>query len=129
MRFCLSYVLWHEFHAVAFGRPFRACTASLPSSSSRTSHDAPKPEVGRSLSSSRVLTGAGRLAWVAVLTTLLASTLLLLRPMAGAGAPSGGFEDRAAISGLTQPTAVEFASGGTVFVAEKRGVVKVLDNL
>ena len=32
-------------------------------------------------------------------------------------------------SGLTQPTGVEFATNGRVFVAEKSGVVKVFDNL
>ena len=32
-------------------------------------------------------------------------------------------------SGLTNPTAVRFASDGRVFVAEKRGVIKVFDSL
>jgi glucose/arabinose dehydrogenase len=32
-------------------------------------------------------------------------------------------------SGLNRPTAIEFSPDGRVFVAEKRGVVKVFDNL
>ena len=40
-----------------------------------------------------------------------------------------GFQDKAAISGLVQPTVVEFASDGRVFVAEKSGLIKVFDNL
>jgi glucose/arabinose dehydrogenase/PKD repeat protein len=32
-------------------------------------------------------------------------------------------------SGLTQPTAVRFASDGRIFVAEKSGIIKVFDNL
>ena len=38
-----------------------------------------------------------------------------------AGLP--GFEDRVALSGLTQPVAVRFAADGTVFVGEKAGLV------
>jgi hypothetical protein len=33
------------------------------------------------------------------------------------------------VSGLVQPTGVEFAPNGRVFVAERRGVIKVFDNL
>jgi uncharacterized repeat protein (TIGR01451 family) len=40
-----------------------------------------------------------------------------------------GFGDNIVFSGLTQPVAVRFASDGRVFVAEKRGVIKVFDNL
>ena len=40
-----------------------------------------------------------------------------------------GFQDRATISGLVQPTVVEFAADGRVFVAEKSGLIKVFDNL
>ncbi len=44
-----------------------------------------------------------------------------------AGLP--GFDDRVALSGLTQPVAVRFAADGTVFVAEKRGIVKRYSSL
>jgi glucose/arabinose dehydrogenase len=40
-----------------------------------------------------------------------------------------GFTDEVVLQGLNQPTAVEFAADGRVFVAEKRGVVKVFDGL
>ena len=40
-----------------------------------------------------------------------------------------GFEEKVVFSGLTNPTAVRFASDGRVFVAEKRGVIKVFDSL
>lgn len=43
--------------------------------------------------------------------------------------PGGLFVDQVVISGLDQPTAVRFAADGRVFVAEKRGVVKVFDSL
>src|SRR2546422_335385 len=41
----------------------------------------------------------------------------------------GGFQESIALSGLTEPTAVRFASDGRVFVAEKSGIIKVFDNL
>jgi uncharacterized repeat protein (TIGR01451 family) len=40
-----------------------------------------------------------------------------------------GFQEEIVFSGLAQPAAVRFASDGRVFVAEKRGVIKVFDNL
>jgi glucose/arabinose dehydrogenase len=40
-----------------------------------------------------------------------------------------GFEEAVVLSGLVQPTAIRFAADGRVFVAEKRGVIKVFDSL
>jgi uncharacterized repeat protein (TIGR01451 family) len=40
-----------------------------------------------------------------------------------------GFRDTVVFSGLTQPTAIAFASDGRVFVAEKGGQIKVFANL
>jgi glucose/arabinose dehydrogenase len=40
-----------------------------------------------------------------------------------------GFQQQIVISGLTMPTAVRLASDGRVFVAEKSGLIKVLDSL
>ncbi|HEY0680778.1 MAG TPA: PQQ-dependent sugar dehydrogenase [Steroidobacter sp.] len=40
-----------------------------------------------------------------------------------------GFQEEIVISGLTEPTAVRFASDGRVFVAEKSGIIKVFDSL
>ena len=52
---------------------------------------------------------------------------LLLNPAPAALPP--GFTESIVLSGLTQPTAVRFASDGRVFVAEKAGIVKVFDSL
>jgi glucose/arabinose dehydrogenase/PKD repeat protein len=40
-----------------------------------------------------------------------------------------GFQEFTVISGLTNPTVVRFANDGRIFVAEKRGVIKVFDSL
>ncbi|MEA2305887.1 MAG: hypothetical protein QOH43_3167 [Solirubrobacteraceae bacterium] len=42
---------------------------------------------------------------------------------------AGGFAERVAFSGLTEPTAVRFSPDGRVFVAEKSGLIKVFDGL
>lgn len=61
---------------------------------------------------------------------LLASVLLPLRATsAGAITVPSGFQEQVVFSGLSQPTNIEFASDGRVFVAEKSGRVKVFDSL
>ena len=51
-------------------------------------------------------------------------------PSAAAGQTlPAGFQQGAVFTGLTQPTAVKFASDGRVFVAEKSGLIKVFTNL
>src|ERR1051325_8277489 len=40
-----------------------------------------------------------------------------------------GFEEFKAFEGLQQPTVIQFASDGRVFIAEKSGIIKVYDNL
>ena len=50
-------------------------------------------------------------------------------PGASAATLPAGFQDTVALSGLQLPTVVRFAADGRVFVAEKRGVVKVFDSL
>ena len=62
---------------------------------------------------------------LAALTALLAGTT----PAASAATLPTGFQESVVFSGLTNPTAVRFASDGRVFVAEKRGVIKVFDSL
>ena len=42
---------------------------------------------------------------------------------------ASGFQESIVVTGLTEPTAVEFASDGRVFVAEKSGIIKVFDSL
>jgi glucose/arabinose dehydrogenase len=61
---------------------------------------------------------------LASLTALMATTA----PPARAAVPPG-FQETTVFSGLINPTVVRFASDGRVFVAEKRGVIKVFDSL
>ncbi|MFN2385169.1 MAG: PQQ-dependent sugar dehydrogenase, partial [Thermoanaerobaculia bacterium] len=58
----------------------------------------------------------------------LAASLLLPGDGSGATLPPG-FQESVVMSGLTNPTVVQFASDGRVFIAEKSGVIKVFDNL
>ena len=44
-------------------------------------------------------------------------------------APLPGFEEFKVFDGLQQPTVIQFASDGRVFIAEKSGIIKVYDNL
>jgi glucose/arabinose dehydrogenase len=66
---------------------------------------------------------------------LLASALTaaVLAPVRAAPAEAvvlpAGFQEQIVFSGLTQPTNVEFAADGRVFVAEKSGRIKVFDGL
>src|SRR5688500_11431316 len=55
--------------------------------------------------------------------------LLALPAAAPAVSLPPGFEESTAFSGLDQPIALQFASDGRVFVAEKSGIVKVFDGL
>src|ERR687895_1772645 len=48
---------------------------------------------------------------------------------AAAATYPAGFSEQTVITGLTNPTAVRFASDGRVFVAEKSGLIKVFDGL
>ena len=74
----------------------------------------------------RALPGALSVALVlASLTALVLST----GPAAQAATLPAGFQESTVISGLVNPTVVRFAADGRVFVAEKRGVVKVYDSL
>ena len=50
-------------------------------------------------------------------------------PAAQAATLPAGFQESIVFSGLTNPTVVRFARDGRVFVAEKRGVIKVFDSL
>jgi len=44
-------------------------------------------------------------------------------------APIAGFAESTVFSGLSNPTVVQFASDGRIFIAEKSGVIKVFDSL
>ncbi len=47
----------------------------------------------------------------------------------GAQTLPSGFSEQVVLSGLTEPTAVQFAPDGRVFVAEKSGLIKVFNKL
>jgi glucose/arabinose dehydrogenase len=81
---------------------------------------------GRAVRRGRTLPGTLSVALVlASLTALVLST----GPAAQAATLPAGFQESTVISGLANPTVVRFAADGRVFVAEKRGVVRVYDSL
>ncbi|GAA1568565.1 hypothetical protein GCM10009827_107860 [Dactylosporangium maewongense] len=68
----------------------------------------------------------------ALLAALLtAGTLVPIAgsPPAAASTLPTGFQEQVVFSGLTNPTNIEFSPDGRVFVAEKRGLIKVYDSL
>ncbi|HEX2360455.1 MAG TPA: PQQ-dependent sugar dehydrogenase, partial [Jiangellaceae bacterium] len=67
----------------------------------------------------------------AVGAALLMSAALIVSPMPAAQSATlpAGFQESTVLSGLTNPTVVRFAADGRIFVAEKRGVIKVFDSL
>ena len=68
-----------------------------------------------------------------ILTSLLlvvsTCVVALTATPAQAATLPAGFQESVAFSGLTNPTVVRFAADGRIFVAEKRGVIKVFDSL
>jgi len=80
--------------------------------------------------------GRGK-AWGAFAAVLLATALavalalLIVLPPdeADASVVPQGFQESVVVNGLTQPTSVEFAGDGRVFVAEKSGLIKVFSSL
>src|SRR5215217_7208907 len=75
----------------------------------------------------------GRILPIALSTALVLGSLAAMMaatvsPAHAATLPSG-FQESIVFSGLQNPTAVRFAPDGRVFVAEKRGVIKVFDSL
>jgi glucose/arabinose dehydrogenase len=67
-----------------------------------------------------------RLASVCALALLMA---LFAPPSARASVVPANFTESVVWSGLSNPTNIEFAANGRVFVAEKSGIVKVFDGL
>ncbi len=68
-----------------------------------------------------------RAAWI-VSVLLLGALFVVVTPATAAILPSG-FQEQIVFSGLNQPTNIEFAPDGRVFVAEKGGVIKVFDSI
>ncbi len=67
----------------------------------------------------------------AFLVPIAATVVLVLAApgVAQAATYPVGFSERTVFSGLTNPSAIRFASDGRVFVAEKSGLIKVFDSL
>jgi glucose/arabinose dehydrogenase len=77
-------------------------------------------------------------AGVPLLRLVAATAALLLAPVgiiaspavpASAAALPNGFSEQVVFGGLVNPSGVEFAANGQVFVAEKSGIIKVFDSL
>jgi len=60
---------------------------------------------------------------------LVAMLSLLSVPFDAVPALPAGFRDEVVLDGLDNPTNVEFSRDGRVFVAEKRGLIRVFDDL
>jgi glucose/arabinose dehydrogenase len=69
------------------------------------------------------------IAFAAACALLVGATPLARPAPARAATLPTGFQETIVFSGLTEPTVVQFASDGRVFVGEKSGLVKVFDNL
>ena len=67
--------------------------------------------------------------WLLVVVVVAGALVPLEKSPAAAVTLPTGFQEQVAFVGLNQPTNIEFAPDGRVFVAEKRGVIKVFDNL
>jgi glucose/arabinose dehydrogenase len=70
-----------------------------------------------------------RRAWVRALVVVMLTGVALGPQGSNAVAHPlpDGFQEQIVIAGLTKPTNLEFAPDGRIFVAEKRGVIKVYD--
>ncbi|MGH8833480.1 MAG: hypothetical protein ACRDWG_00525, partial [Actinomycetes bacterium] len=62
---------------------------------------------------------------------MLGAALITLAGPGSAGASTlpAGFRDTVVLSGLTNPTVLQFAPDGRIFVGQKNGVVKVFQSL
>lgn len=97
-----------------------------------TRNDIGTPGPGRAVAGpgSRVSTARWRILLAAIVAATSVTWVVLGTPEArGASTLAPGFEETVVLSGLTNPTGVQFAADGRVFVAEKRGVIKVFDSL
>ena len=67
--------------------------------------------------------------WLSFVLLVASGIFVLATPTtAQAATLPAGFSESVVFSGLTNPTVVRFAKDGRVFVAEKRGVIKVFDS-
>jgi len=68
---------------------------------------------------------------IGTLAIALCATLVTLAGPgpAGAAALPAGFRDVVVLSGLTNPTVLQFAPDGRIFVGQKNGLIKIFDSL
>src|SRR5215207_3980006 len=79
---------------------------------------------------SRPSRGKLKALWLSFVLLVASGIFVLATPTAAQAATlPAGFSESVAFSGLTNPTVVRFAKDGRVFVAEKRGVIKVFDSM
>ena len=75
----------------------------------------------------------GFLRWRQVMIAAAIAGAALVTQMgpssAGASTLPAGFRDSVVLSGLTNPTVLQFASDGRIFVGQKNGVIKVFQSL
>ena len=70
------------------------------------------------------------LTGTAVAMMLVSALVTQVGPgQAAASTLPAGFRDSVVLSGLTNPTVLQFASDGRIFVGQKNGVIKVFDSL
>jgi glucose/arabinose dehydrogenase len=70
-----------------------------------------------------------RRVFAVTLALLVAASLPWLSRAADASVLPSGFQDTVALSGMTNPTVVQFAPDGRIFVGQKNGVIKVFSSL
>jgi glucose/arabinose dehydrogenase len=75
---------------------------------------------------------AKRSRWLTIMATIVLGTALMAQGgsnPAGASTLPTGFRDSVVLSGLTNPTVLQFAPDGRIFVGQKNGVIKVFQSL
>src|SRR5688500_10757544 len=70
-----------------------------------------------------------KIAFLAVVPAVIAVLVLLLLRDGEPPEPAAGFEDAIVLRGLREPLSVAFAADGRVFVAEKRGAIRVFPRI
>jgi len=91
------------------------------------------PTLGRNVARLRRRSGvSGRMRWLIGWAAMVLGAALLIQPGVGPATASTlptGFRDSVALSGLTNPTVVQFSPDGRIFVGQKNGVIKVFSGL
>ena len=75
---------------------------------------------------------ARRSRWLTIIVTMVLGAALAAQggsSLAGASTLPAGFRDSVVLSGLTNPTVLQFAPDGRIFVGQKNGVIKVFQSL